>query len=187
MQAKLPDVNAALVTHRNQIIHAYDNGDFTKAAISFDAIISLLPKDYKPEINTAKYEELVQSKRLIVCGKCKERIPRQDIHPYQILLASLDRLITKQDVMRVWECSKCNSVLPLASSQIILVKKTSTSYFKVIPEPPTREGLHDRIGFTAKFKEWYDIAFREIEYQIGLYRTEYASQEQAVMEVIPDE
>jgi len=168
-------------------MNAYDGKDFAKAAISFDAIISLLPEDYRPEVSSPRYEELTQSKRNVVCDKCRVETPRQDIYPYKVLLSSLDRLITKEQVMIVWACPKCNYARPLLGTKTKLIKYDSMSYFKVIPEPPSRKGLHDRIGFTEKFKIWYSIAFREIEHQIGLYRTEYAAQQQAVMEVLPDE
>ena len=187
MQAKLPDLNAALVTHRNAVLHAYDRNEFTKAAISFDAINSLLPDEYKVEINTEKYNQLIASKRTIKCDKCSEVFERGTIKPYKILLTNLESLMVGKRKVIVWDCLKCEHVRPLEGSQAELVIFKQPFYTKVIPEPPRRKGLHDRIGYTAKFKQWYDIAFREIESQIGLYRTEYASQQSAVLEAMPDE
>lgn len=187
MQAKLPDVNARLVRHMNAALNAYDRKDFSKSAISFENSIALLPDDYKPEINTQKYEELSRNKHNVVCDKCQAENSRNKIFPYILLLPSLDRFITKKEKIKVWRCPDCKYIRPLAGSQTKLVKFYQPSYFGVIPEPPTRQGLHDRIGFENKFKKWYDIASKEIEYKIGLYRTEYAAQQEQVMETIPDE
>ena len=187
VQAKLPDVNARLVRHMNEASNAFDKRDFSKAAIAFEQSIALLPEEYQPEINTAKFEELSSEKHNIICDRCKIETKRELVHPYELLLSNLARLITNKRKTMVWKCLSCKHVRPLVGSQTKLIKWYQPNYFKVIPEPPSRQGLHDRIGFEAKFEKWYDIAGKEIEHQIGLYRTEYAAQQDAVMEVIPDE
>ena len=178
MQAKLPDINAALVTHRKAAMLAYDRNDFNKAGISFEAIISLLPEDYKPEINTDKYEQMIKSQKKITCRECKKETEFDNIRSFQMLLSTIDSLISRSKTMNVWQCpnNECKSVQPIEGSEIKTIEYTRPFYTKVIPEPPRREGLHDRIGFDGIFKKWYDIAFREIENQIGKYRTDYASQ-----------
>jgi hypothetical protein len=187
MQAKLPDVNARLVRYMNSAQNAYDRKDFSKAAISFEASIALLPDDYQPEINTTKYAELVKDKYNIVCDGCKEEHKRSTIYPYKLLLTNLDRLVSGQEIVTVWKCPSCAHVRELRGSKTKVIKFYQPSYFGVIPEPPARKGLHDRIGFEARFKKWFDIATREIEHKVGLYRTEYAAQQESVMEMIPDE
>lgn len=194
MQSKLPDVNAAIVRHRNAALIAYDQKDFSKAAIAFNSIISLLPEDYRVEINSEKYYNLVKSKHIIECRYCETTydeegndgkktqvkrstyFERSQISTYSLLLSSIDRLITKQSHMDVWDCPSCGETQPLLGSKIQTIKYEKPYYLKVIPEPPVRHGLHDRINFEQKFKVWYDIVFGELEYQIGLYRAEYAAQ-----------
>jgi len=171
----------------NAAQNAYDRKDFAKAAISFEASIALLPDDYQPEINSAKYAELVKDKFSIVCEGCKAEHKRSTIIPYKLLLSNIGRLVSGQEIVTVWKCPKCDHVRELKGSETKVIKFYQPSYFRVIPEPPAREGLHDRIGFEARFKRWFDIATREIEHMVGLYRTEYAAQQDSVMEVIPDE
>jgi len=187
MQAKLPDVNARLVRYMNSAQNAYDRKDFSKAAISFEASIALLPEDYQPEINTNKYADLVRNKYNIVCDSCKAEHKRGDIIPYRLLLTNIGRLVSGQEIVKVWKCPSCSNVRELKGSQTKVIKFYQPSYFGVIPEPPVREGMHDRIGFESRFKKWFDIATREIEHKVGLYRTEYAAQQDSVMETIPDE
>jgi len=171
----------------NAALNAYDKKDFAKAAISFEASIALLPEDYKPEINTAKYEDLVKSRLNIVCDACKIEHKRTEIYPYKVLQTNIERLLSGQQIVVVWKCPKCDYVRPLEGSMTKELRYQLPTYFGVIPEPPRREGLHDRIGFMNKFKIWYDIVSRELEAKIGLYRAEYAAQQDAVMEQMPDE
>ncbi len=178
MQAKLPDINAALVRHRNAVMIAYDRGDFDKAAISFDAMIALLPEDYRLEINTDKYNKLVSSKHILVCRYCKNEIENKDIMTYRLLLSALDRLITSEKQLLVWDCAKCHMTQPMLGTKRKVEVMEEPSYLGVIPEPPTRYGLHDRTGFEGRFKKWYSIVFRELENKIGDYRKEYASQQE---------
>lgn len=204
MQAKLPDINGAIVTYRKAILNAYDDRDFTKAAIVFDDIISLLPEEYSVEINTKKYKELNEGKYHIVCTECTMDIQttedgkikitkessefvRKEIEPFEILLPDMDRLITGQKTVMVWQCPNCSVIKSINESPTKLIKYHEQSYFKVIPEPPSRKGLHDRPGSLIKNQEWYSVCSREIEHQIGLYRAEYAQQEGMKDEDLPNE
>jgi hypothetical protein len=187
MQAKLPDINNRLISYMSAAERAYNSGDFEKAAICFRATIALLPEEYKLEINTQKYNELVQNKHLIICTACKVESIREKIIPYQVLLTSLDRLVTRQQTIVVWGCPACEHVEPLNTSQLKTIKYQNPSYFGVVPEPPMREGFHDRIGFSHKSKIWYGIVCPEIENKVMLYRTEYAAQQLDVQVDTSDE
>ena len=162
---------------------AFDKKDISKCAISFEASIALLPKEYQVEINTSKYESLARSRHNIICDNCEEESSRDVIRPYELLVSNLARLITGKRFSTVWKCPKCSHVRALEGSQTKLIKWHQPNYFKVIPEPPSRRGLHDRIGWESKFEKWYDICCKEIEHQVALYRTEYAAQQDEVVGV----
>ena len=186
MEAKLPDVNASIVTHRKAAMNGFDKGDYIKTAISFDSIIALLPDDYKPIINTEMYYEKIKGRRLIFCDVCttlnekKVAVPtqhaRENIETYEMLLSNEDQFLMNQETCLVWTCPNCENTRPLLGSTIRNETFQRPFYTGIIPDMPRRVGLHDRIGFSRKFKDWYQIAFREIENQIGLYRAEYAGQ-----------
>ena len=176
MEAKLPDVNAGIVTHRKAAMNGFDNSDYTKTAISFDGIMALLPEDYKPEINTVEYLKAVQGKRVITCDMCKEDFSRELVIPYSLVLSNEDSMILNQRECLVWSCPKCDNTRPLVGSKTRNEQFQQPFYTGIIPEMPKRHGLHDRIGYSRRFREWYQIAFREIEYKIGLYRAEYQAQ-----------
>ena len=204
MQAKLPDINGAIVTYRKAILNALDNGDFQKAAIVFDDLISLMPEEYRVEINTIKYNKLKESKYNIVCTECKmdvqtlidgqtkiekqlSEFPRKDIRPFEILLPDMESLIIGEKTIMVWVCPNCGKIKPLKDSPTKLIKYHDQSYFKVIPEPPVRRGMHDRLGSMQRNLEWYNTCSREIEHQVGLYRAEYAQQVEMKDEDLPNE
>lgn len=186
MEAKLPDINASIVTHRKAVMNGYDNGDYHKVVISFESIMALLPEDYTPEINTEKYFEKIKGNRLMICDACttddKDGKPqptqhtRETIEPFEMLLSNEDQMLLSQQVCLVWTCPKCDNTRPLVGSSIDNQTFQRPFYTGILPDMPRRKGLHDRIGYSLRFKEWYRIAFREIEYMIGLYRAEYAAQ-----------
>ena len=178
MQAKLPDINAAIVTHRANMLHAYDFGDYSKVLLSWSAINSLLPEDYKVEINSAKFYKMIAENKIILCTKCKEQIPYQDITIQNILLTAIQTMITNRKYERIWICPKCNYDNIFDQNQIKLVRFEEPFYTEVIPEPPKRQfGISDRATYNNKFKIWFARALDEIESKIGKYRADYLAQE----------
>ncbi len=177
MQAKLPDLNAALVRHRSAALAALHEGDYHGAIISFDSMIALLPEDYKVETNTEKYNQLVAEKRTIKCSFCPATPLFKDIHLQKLLLTSITQFITDDDFINVWECIACGSTNEYNPESITITKYEEPSYFKVVPSPPTKRGTKNRMIFDYEFKKWFDVVMTEIEYQIGHYRADYQSQQ----------
>lgn len=177
LQAKLPDINAAIVRYRSKALDALDDDQREIAAICFSAINALLPEDYRIEINTKKYDELVQAKYTITCSKCDKEHPQGNIKPYDLLLTNIEKLITDQRTISVWECPNCN-----ATNDFLHSKKNTTEfqrpfYTKTAPDPPQKIGLHNRLGYVLRFKKWFEIFVNELEHQIGLYRADYQAQQ----------
>ena len=184
MEAKLPDVNAGIVTHRKAVMNGYDQGDFIKCAVSFDAIMALLPEDYKPNINTEQYYEKIKGRKILTCDGCDTQHTREIVEPFEMLLSNQDRCIMGVDQCLVWICPSCSNTRPLIGSAFRNEQYQQPFYTGTMPDMPRRKGMHDRIGYSRKFKDWYQIAFREIEYKIGLYRAEY--QRQNPDDVVPN-
>lgn len=177
MQAKLPDINARLVRYLNTALNAYDTKDYIKAAIAFDGSIALLPVEYKLEIDTQKYTDETSKKYTIECRECNEQHERNDVQAYELLLTNIDRLILLNKTMYVWDCPKCGHSQPLDGSRKRVKIFKEPQYTKIIPEPPKREGLHDRVGYSHRYWSWFAIVIKELESQIGLFRADYAAQQ----------
>lgn len=176
MQAKLPDINAALVRHRSGAIAAFISNDHASAIIALDAMIALLPDDFKIEINTEKYNQLVAEKRTIKCDSCTATPLLKDINLQKLLLPSLDRFIVDNDFINVWECVACTATNEYKPENITITKFAEPSYFKVVPSPPSKNGTKNRMIFDYEFKKWFNITLIEIENQIGIYRAAYQAQ-----------
>ena len=177
MQSKLPDINAAIVRYRSKALESLDKEQSEAAAICFTAINALLPEDYTIEINTKKYDELIQAKYIIICPSCNKEQPLGKTKTFNLLLSNTARLITNQKTKKVWECPNCNEL-----KDYLYSKKTTTEfqrpfYTKVAPESPKRIGLSSRLGFKSRFQKWFEIFVNELEHQIGLYRADYQSQQ----------
>ena len=177
MQSKLPDVNQAIVKHRGDAISAYSQKNYNMVIISLDSIIALLPDDYKVETNSEKYQELTKEKNLILCEKCEKEIPRDNITTFDQTLPHIEQILAGKPTQLVWICPECQNVLDLEGSKFKVQKFQNPFYLKCIPHPPKRRGLINRCSYDEEFSTWLDIAMSEIESQIGLYRADYAAQQ----------
>lgn len=193
MQSKLPDVNHAIVTYRNAMIRAYDQGDYVKAAFAVDAINALLPEDYKLEINDEKYKEIIKEQKIIICDKCKAEHKQNDIKPYKLMLPFIISAIRfksgdRASYMTYWRCPSCSFERSLEGSQFKEKKLFNPSYLGIVPMMPQSQWRTDRRQVEADRINWLDVVVQEIEHKIGLYRAEYAAQNpDAEMEIVPTE
>lgn len=176
MQAKLPDINAALVRHRSAALAALKDNDHYGAIVSFDSMIALLPEDYKVEINTEKYNQLVSEKRTIKCEFCTGTPLLKNIELRKLLLSSITKFIADNDFINVWECQSCGATNDYNPESVTITKYEEPTYFKIVPSPPSKKGTKNRMSFDYESKKWFDIVMTEIEYQIGHYRADYQSQ-----------
>tara|TARA_Y100001936_G_scaffold191447_1_gene190536 strand:+ start:437 stop:1003 length:567 start_codon:yes stop_codon:yes gene_type:complete len=188
MQSKLPDINSAIVRHRNAALLAFEKGLFEVAAISLNSINALLPEDFRVEINTKKYEQLKQEKKIITCMFCKEEYSRDTIEVFELIHNAMELMIYAQKSKMVWHCSKCNAIQNLSNSSLKVQKYQNPTFFKVVPEMPRRtDGISDRLGHQNKLKQWYSTYLEELECQIGIYRAEYMAQQDDTTDIIGDD
>lgn len=186
MQAKLPDVNAAIVRHRSLAAEGFNTKNPELAIISISNINALLPaiegKTYKVEVSTQKYWEARKETRTIQCRHCKAENPILDVEHYEIDLQGIEKILSKEKSRKMWNCGFCKKANYFSTDDITVTKKGEPYFFKVIPEPPVKQaGIKGRTTFERDFITWFSIAMPEIESQIGLYRMEYAAQEEGDM------
>ena len=185
MQAKLPDVNAALVRWRSQAIESAKNKDYAMAVTSIDAINALLPQgdeedgsdSFKVEVNSQKYYNMKSDRQTINCKKCKIEFILSDLKQYDYELEWQEQILVGQKTERVWECLKCGILNKMNVNDIKIEKYQEPYFFKCMPSPPVQQrGIRGRNTFSMDFSVWFDIAIKEIESQIGRYRSEYMAQ-----------
>lgn len=163
------------------------NEDWTGAVIHFNACNALFPDDYTITVNTVQYDNEVSSHRLIQCSICNEWQEYGEIEPYEIMLNSEDRLILLKKNAIVWDCLKCKETQLLQGAERKKQVKLAPFYIKIVPEPPAKHGLGDRLGYKSKMRKWCDIAYQELEHQVSKYRTDYAAQQDKDAVPLPDQ
>ena len=185
MQAKLPDVNAALVRWRSQAIESAKNKDYAMAVTSIDAINALLPAgteedgtdSFKVEVNSEKYYDMKSDREIINCQKCKVEFILSDLKQYDLDLEWQEQILVNQKTERVWECPKCETINKMNVNDIKIEKYQEPYFFRCMPSPPVQQtGARGRNTFGMDFSVWFDIAIKEMESQIGRYRAEYIAQ-----------
>lgn len=173
MQSKLPDINSAIVTHRNAMLRAYDKKDFEKIVISYRAINGLLPEDYKLEISTQKYKTEVKVNITLECPKCKELSNLNEIKFLEFDLPEEEQVILGKKSNEFWFCPLCKEKNLKADSYTEEDEVKDPTYYKIIPNPPIRKSILDRPYFDLACSNWLFIAIPELENQIQRYRAEY--------------
>lgn len=188
MQAKLPDVNAAIVTHRNQMLHAFNEGRYNTVITSWSAINSLLPEGYKVKIDDHLFQKLIQENKIIICpnkdctsnAEGGKRIKFDDADFHQVLLNPVRNLILQKKYESIWICPSCKTENIFSPKQIRIQKYEEPYYLEVIPSPPKRHfGISDRPMYDTQFRNWYITALNELESKIGKYRADYIAQLEA--------
>lgn len=199
MQAKLPDVNAAIVRYRSKALDAVTESDYALAVISLSAINADLPEDYKVKVSTERYNEIMKDRKSILCEFCTspeiiikdgisvntgEFIPTEcvlsDVKQYDLELSVLEKVLLCKNSQRVWICTKCEKLNKMDIRKIKIRRYEEPFYLGIMPSPPIPEGgIRGRNTYDAVFKKWFAIALNEIESKIGLYRAEYAAQQES--------
>ena len=175
MQSKLPDINSAIVTHRNAILRAYDKKDFEKIIISYRAINGLLPDDYKLEISTEKYKTEVKTKILLECRECNESTSFNDIKFMELELPKEEQVLFGKQSDTIWFCPSCKARNLKKYTATSKMEASDPTYYQIIPNPPVRKSILDRPYFDLACSNWLFIAIPELETQIQLYRAEYVA------------
>lgn len=197
MQAKLPDVNAAIVRYRSQALDAVKTGDYDMAVSCINFINADLPEDFKVTVSTELYNSIVEDRKTVPCNYCKsyeiilkdgkpektdKLIPTQcsitEIQQYDLEMDWLEQILSNKKTKRMWLCTKCGKANEMDVTKIKVIKYQEPFYLKIMPSAPRRKrGIQQKASYDNQFKRWFDIAMSEIESQISRYRTEYAAQE----------
>lgn len=188
MQAKLPDINAAIVRYRNHALYCFTGEDYTGATIALNNINALLPEEYKIEIDSQKYQEAISEKNYVICPNCDKETQTNKMETRQVLLSSFERMITGKEYTMMWECKNCNELNNPHESKYKKTILQQPCYVGVVPAAPTRViGLEDRVTFPFKFRAWFATTLEELESKIGKYRADYMAQQGADEIQVPDE
>ena len=178
MQAKLPDINAALAKARMDAIIAYDTKNYNKCVASLECMVALLPTEYQVQMTNEAYAEAVKNNEVWKCRHCGVETPRVDIKDTTVVVpAELRALVPSARFARAWVCpSAACGELSITAGTIRIQNEMRGLYFlKCVPEPPRRTPLMSNMEYRRKFTMWFRITRREIEFQIGKYRADYVS------------
>ena len=188
-QAKLPDVNSAIVKHRSYALICMESKNYSGATGSLSSINALMPADYKVEINSQKFKDLLRTKTFFVCTECHKEVIRSKLKILKLLNPIVVGTITNNQYQNVWICTECHKENKLLKTRIINETIAKPYYLKVVPEEPRfRDNLQTREAYHEHYKVWFYNFLEEIEYQVGLYRAEYLSQQDMFeVEVPPDD
>ena len=178
LQAKLPDLNAAFVKYRTHALECIRSKNYNGAAAALNNINALFPDEYRVAINTVKYDQAMQDRITYLCNHCKTETSYSKIRIFTVNHSLVLEVISGEKTQKVWICPECKKDNEMRNTKVFSEKMAEPYYLKIIPRCPVRlSGLKSRFGFDGKFSSWFYKYFCELEYQLGLYRIEYQSQQ----------
>jgi len=176
LQSKLPDLNNYWKQYHAEGESALLRYDYEGCVNAVDCMNALMPEEYRLEINTAKYEELLKNNDLVCCIKCKKE---QDWNIMNLLLPLIESIIEKSKTYKAWICLECKYENKVLKSKLIKPKIKEPFYLKVIPKAhKVPAGLERRTSFNTKMSVWWHNAKVEIDHQLALIRQEYKSDDE---------
>ena len=187
VQAKLPDINSAIVRHRTGALSALSQLNYALAATEIGAINSLLPEDYKVKEDSEEYQEIIKSQDVLICNSCKKETNFEEVIFYEKSIEINLQLLYGVERIKVWDCPHCQENNPKDGTDRLIREKQNPFYTGCMPLPPKKSLFGETLQYRYQFEKWFDIALKEIEHKIGLYRTDYAAQEAGEIEHFEDE
>ena len=177
MQAKLPDINAALVRARMDALISFSQGNYNQCVASLEAMVALLPEEYQITMTDEDYAEAVKEHEVWKCRHCKEKIPSRDVRRDTLPMPSSLRVLAPgRRVYQVWQCPQCGKTSAVAGTDREKSELRGLYFLKAVPEPPRRTPMTNNREFRNEFTTWFRVARREIENMLGHYRADYVSQ-----------
>ncbi len=145
------------------------------------AINAALPEKYQIKISTEKYEALIKTDVIVICGKCTKETNKHEIQVVELILTSVQNLILDQKTEKIWVCA-CGYENSLARTKMKQTKLNLPSYLQVVPEPPLRrDGLLGRLAYHNKAEQWVWLILEELEYSLTTFRDDYLKANKAEM------
>jgi len=173
LQSKLPDTNQAWVYYRHLGVQALQEKRYSEAVAAINEMIALFPDEYRIEINTEKYNQLMRVRTVFVCEHCSTETSRTDIKVYDCLLSTIEGFCIGSDYAKIWNCPNCQKDNMLQNTKMIEEQNGLPFYHKLIPEPPFKQGTKNRKTFDNDFKKWFYDSLEEVDHQLGKLRAEY--------------
>jgi hypothetical protein len=170
-QARLPDINSAFQRLINKSLSSLESENYTACIGSLNGLNALLAKDYRVEINDAKYYEKITPHVYVFCTGCQKKFERNEIKMETVIVPTIDRLISEQKTEKFWICTDCQFENRQLLTRMQKTENKQPQYLHVIPNPPKRrDGLMSRSTYHNNFKSWFWMFFDELQERMAQFR-----------------
>lgn len=173
---RLPDINAAIVRFRGEMLTALKVRDYNSCFGSLHTLNAELPIEYQVNISTKDYEEQTSLESKVICNKCKDETSYIKLKIFNKEKSFLLSTVSQLQYYKAWLCFKCKSINDLNQTRLIQPVKKEPFFLKVVPAPPERrDGLIETRNYHQIISRWLWNFLGEIEFQNAKYRDDYRS------------
>jgi len=173
-QSSLPDLNTIWLKWMDSVSSCLRNGEYLNAIAAVCHVNAVFGGENRIELNTVKYNQLINATLMKICYHCKSETPSQDVRVWEKMLPLIESVLYGKKYRKGWDCPKCKEFNYLDKTDFIQETFTFPRYLGVVPFPPEKqEGLVGRKEFEVKTRNWIRLALDEISFSLGVERRDY--------------
>jgi len=169
--SRLPDINSAFTKHRDVIIRALKDRDFSTVLGELNAYNGLLPIKKRIRISSDEYAEQTKTQVWFLC-ECGEKTPYDDTYQFAKTLNAYQTLIRGKCKVEVWRCMHCNKVTEIAETKIRQDVIQHPVFLQVVPDPPRLDQIYSMYEYQRAFVLWAWAFLGELDHWAAEYRDE---------------
>ena len=186
-QARLPDVNTAFIMYRREVLQSLNRREYKNCFGSLNAMNSLLPKEYRVQIDTEGFNAKIRTDIIAACSKCKHEHVYEDIKIYDLTLPFMESILTGLKSVKAWTCCKCRYTNKLTYTKMAKTVLQEPYYLTLVPSPPTRKtGVRDRNRYHNEVVDWVWTMIKEVEERLAQFRDDNWHKSSEMMDLDDD-
>ena len=180
MQSATSDVNAAVMSMRNQLVFARSSGDSEQVRHAIYTLNEILPEDFQLIFDTEYYENSIMPLYSIICkcgGECKvSQITTKYENPSKVF-GRWSHEFAQPALRKYVICTDCKNKVFIKNSELILEKKSKFATAKYVPEEPVFFTLYNRALNHGAYWNWVMICHAALERQLRIFRQSFSNQD----------
>ena len=171
------DISGSFGFWREFAVNCLQRKDWKGAKAGLFNLNSILEKDYLVKVNTREFQQAILNNTYWKCHICGEKTPQSQISVYELIVSTIEGVVSGQRTQSSWFCPKCKECNKEKDTHKMIEEVDQPSYRKVVPSPPVQKfGLQNRFIFESSFNDWFFNFIEELQHQLGRYRIEYVAQ-----------
>ena len=180
MQSATSDVNAAVMSMRNQLVFARSVGDSEQVRHAIYTMNEILPAEFQLIFDTENYENSIKHLYTIMCKCGAECRVSTDTTKYENPAKVFGRWsyeFKSASPRKYVICNECKNKVYIKNSELVLEKKSKFATERFVPEEPIFYTLYNRALNHGGYWNWVMVCHAALERQLREFRNSFSNRD----------